>query len=147
VGIVLESFFLKSLDGGKTWENLSSGILQATNRDPLSYSGVNEIKVFKGILFAYVPSYVPDSWYFSVDEGMSFKKLDTIASIFLVPNYDLMGTSKFGVYRSDDGLNWNMVYKQNIPTSSFAYDKENKTLYVVDPFRGVFYSRDGGKTG
>ena len=34
----------------------------------------------------------------------------------------------------------------NIPTNSVAYDKLNKVLYVVDAFKGVFYSRDEGKS-
>jgi hypothetical protein len=138
-------FFLKSLDGGKTWENLSPIVLRAMNKDPLSPGGVNEIKLFRGIVFAYVPSFTADSWYFSIDGGINFKKLASVSGLFIFDNY-LLGTNQLGVYRSDDGLSWEMIYKQSLSAGSFAYDKGDKVLYMVNPFKGVFYSRDAGKT-
>jgi len=140
--------FLKSSDGGKTWQNLTSAIDQVLKRDPPFSIGnsVDKLIVFEDKLIINGPGF--DHRLISYNGGLTFQKLNSPPLVFVVGNY-LFGLGMEKLYQSADGLNWKLIndkFGYHAGQVSFEYDKNTGVIYMVDPQEGVYYSPNDGKT-
>jgi len=149
----------RSVDGGKTWEDLTIGIKKAVGATPnfLGVSHINFIKKGtlqnnpdKDIMFIWIsgsPNNHPA--LYSVDDGESFQIMDPVLGLpDKVGNKLLADTWDHFLYESKDGVNWQIINKDfNFPNfGGFEYDSVHDNIYLVDAVKGVYYSQDGGKT-
>jgi hypothetical protein len=149
----------RSVDGGKTWEDLTIGIKKAVGATPnfLGVSYINFIKKGtlqnnpdKDILFIWIsgsPNNHPA--LYSVDDGESFQIMDPVLGLpDKIGNKLLADTWDHFLYESKDGVNWQIINKDFNFTNfgGFEYDSVHDNIYLVDAVKGVYYSQDGGKT-
>lgn len=150
--------FFRSLDSGKTWENLSNGIKFALKDYP-GYLGVTEIVVYKDKLF------VGDEvswWLRSINKGDSFEKImeeDTdktgypILPLVIVNGYlwsfTRVDSGKINIMRSEDGVNWELLFKDShFLLGSFRVDNRG-VIYAISYIKNtvsICYSVDGGRS-
>jgi len=149
----------RSIDGGKTWEDLSIGIRKAVG-DTKNFLGVQYINFVKrgtlqdnpdkDILFIWIsgsPNHHPA--LYSIDDGESFQIMDPVLSVYdRVGNKLLAATWDHFLYESKDGVNWQIINKDfNFSYyGGFEYDSVHGNIYLVDAVKGVYYSQDGGRT-
>jgi len=160
------SCFYKSIDGGKTLQNLSSSIRQAVGEDYPYFLGVNRITVFKGLVITndfkmkgeketsdpYINFDTPYP-FISFDGGLGFQKLNfTYTQVFIVGDYLWVeswdpSTKSITIYQSKDGINWEMV-TDKLPCGfwNVSYDKNTGIIFGVNGGEGIYYSSDNGKT-
>ena len=157
-GIYGRSFY-RSVDGGKTWEDLSSAI-KKTVGDTKNFLGVSYINFIKkgtlqnnpdkDILFIWIsgsPNNHPA--LYSIDDGESFQIMEPVLSVpNKVGNKLLADTWNYLLYESKDGVNWQIINKDFYFSRFyyFEYDYLHETIYLADPAKGVYYSQDGGRT-
>ncbi len=150
--------FFRSLDSGKTWENLSNGIRFALKDYP-GYLGVQKIVIYKDKLF------VGDEiswWLMSINGGDTFEKImeedynksgHGISPLIIVNDYlwsfSWVDLEKKNIMRSEDGVNWELLFKDShFLLGSFGVDNRG-VIYAISYIKNtvsICYSVDGGRS-
>lgn len=136
----------KTIDGGKTWTSIHSGIIDDSDVFSLHVSRVDPERVFASACSGI---------YRSLDAGKRWTFLDGIPSgsrrthVILEdsrnPNYVYAGTT-MGLFRSSDGGKiWTRLGSAQV--NSIALDPaDEQTIYIATEHSGLHVSHDRGKT-
>lgn len=154
VFLAVEKLFIKSMDGGASWQSIIRGIDNSHNFSYLAVapSTGSNYSIFLGT--------EGDGVYRSDDSGTSWNKTNrglnnlVIKSIYVSPDYEhdktvLLVESQGELYRSvNGGENWSQVSMDNRKASSlvFSQSKRNKFILMGNQEGIVYISSDRGET-